>query len=53
VPPDGVLCSIAFPSLWLNVQALLDGTMWQVVETLTRGMASREHEEFVRQLAHT
>jgi len=39
-----------FPGLWLDVSALLDGDMEQVLATLNSGLASQEHQMFVEQL---
>jgi Uma2 family endonuclease len=48
--PDGILTSETFPGLWLNVAAMLEGKLDVVLTTLQQGLASAEHEEFVRQL---
>jgi len=50
-PADGVWRSQMFPGLWLNGPALLQGNMAQVVATLTQGLNSPEHAEFMEQLA--
>ena len=44
---DGVLKSVVFPGLWLDVQALLKGDNNAVMATLTKGLDSPEHREFV------
>jgi Uma2 family endonuclease len=49
--PDGVIRSVVFPGLWLNVPALLKGDMLQVLECLNEGMRSSEHAAFVSKLA--
>ena len=51
LPPDGVLRSLVFPGLWLDVTALLDGNMPQVLATLQRGLDSPDHAELVERLA--
>lgn len=47
---EGVLCSEAFPGLWLHPEALLRGDLKQVLETLQQGIANDAHQEFVQQL---
>jgi Uma2 family endonuclease len=51
VPADGVVRSVVFPGLWLNVPALLEGDMAAVLDTLRRGLDSPEHAAFVARLA--
>ena len=46
----GILKSPFFPGLWLDVSALLAGEMQQVLSVLNSGIASEEHQEFVKQL---
>lgn len=48
---DGVLCSQAFPGLWLAPEALLIGDMSQVMAVVQSGIESREHSAFVEALA--
>lgn len=48
---NGVLRSSAFPGLWIDTPALLDRNLDRVMKTLQRGIASREHQEFVARLA--
>jgi Uma2 family endonuclease len=50
--PDGqgVIRSRMFPGLWLAVPELLAGNMQQVLAVLQQGLASSEHQNFVRQL---
>ncbi len=52
LPPnqEGVICSLVFPGLWLDVAAMLQGNMPQVLATLQRGINSGAHQEFVQQL---
>lgn len=47
----GVVCSLGFPGLWLDVPALLAGDSRKVLKTLQRGLASRAHAAFVARLA--
>ena len=47
---EGVIASRIFPRLWLDVAALLAGDMPQVLAVLHRGLATAEHQQFVRQL---
>lgn len=55
LPPgeDGILRSPTFPGLWLDPAALLSGDMARVFEVLRQGIASPEHEEFVRRLCES
>ncbi|MGC1307604.1 MAG: Uma2 family endonuclease [Phormidesmis sp.] len=50
--PDesGLLRSQVFPGLWLDVNALIAGDLFQVLETLKMGIESLSHQAFVRQL---
>lgn len=47
---NGVLESVAFPGLWLNVPALLDKDQTKLLQTIQAGTASAEHAEFVKRL---
>ena len=51
-PPDeaGLIRSTMFPGLWLDTRALLSGHLAAAFETLERGLATLEHEAFVKQL---
>jgi Uma2 family endonuclease len=48
---DGLFRSRVFPGLWLNVPALLQGDMLQVLAALQEGLASADHQAFVARLA--
>jgi Uma2 family endonuclease len=48
---DGVLRSRVFPGLWLDVRALLEGDGARLLAVLDRGLASKAHAAFVRELA--
>ena len=48
---DGVIRSLIFPRLWLQVAAMLDGNMVQVIAVLQAGLNSVEHQAFVQRLA--
>jgi Uma2 family endonuclease len=48
---EGILRSTQFPGLWLDTQALLNGNLSGAFETLDRGLATPEHEAFVKQLS--
>ncbi len=50
---DGVIRSQIFPGLWLQIAAMLDGDMPQVLAVLQAGLNSAEHQAFVQQLAKT
>jgi Uma2 family endonuclease len=49
---EGVICSEVFPGLWLDKSALLSGKLNQVFAVLQQGLASPEHEEFVKKLSN-
>ena len=51
--PDrqGVYRSAVFPGLWLKADALITGDIATVLTTLQLGLASAEHESFVKQLS--
>jgi Uma2 family endonuclease len=48
---DAVVRSEAFPGLWLNVDAMLEGKLDVVLALLQQGMKTPEHQEFVDRLA--
>jgi Uma2 family endonuclease len=48
---DGVLRSVVFPGLWLDVPALFAQDAARVLATLQEGLNSKEHTEFVKRLA--
>lgn len=50
---DGVMRSSIFPGLWLQVAAMLEGNMPQVLAVLQMGLISVDHQAFVQQLAET
>lgn len=52
LPPDsdGILKSQIFPGLWLASPSLLSGNLAQVLHVLQQGIASLEHETFVKHL---
>ena len=45
-----ILCSQIFPGLWLAKTALLKGDLATVLNTLQQGIATAEHQNFVKQL---
>jgi Uma2 family endonuclease len=47
---DGIIRSVVFPGLWLNVGALLAGEMGAVIATLQAGLGSEEYASFKQQL---
>jgi Uma2 family endonuclease len=47
---DGIIRSRVFPGLWLDVAAMLNGNMPQVLSVLQAGINSDEHLAFVQQL---
>lgn len=48
---DGLIRSRVFPGLWLDVGALCNGNLAQVMQGLQTGIQSPAHAEFVQQLA--
>jgi Uma2 family endonuclease len=48
--PDGIVRSIAFPGLWLDVGALLRADLNAVLAMVQQGLKSTEHADFVAQL---
>lgn len=49
MPNDqGIVRSQVFPGLWLQVSAMLEGEMQQVLAVLQQGLGSVEHQAFVR-----
>ena len=48
---DGVFRSRCFPGLWLDITALWDLDMPRGNLVLQQGLATREHADFVAQLA--
>jgi Uma2 family endonuclease len=51
--PAGVLTSAVFPGLWLAVEPLLAGNLAEVLPVLYQGIATPEHDEFVKRLRRT
>lgn len=47
---EGILKSLIFPGLWLDVAALLRGDQTRVFAVLQQGIASAEHTRFVSEL---
>jgi hypothetical protein len=47
---DGILKSKAFPGLWLDADAMIQGDAKRVFETLQQGIASPEHQKFTAKL---
>ena len=47
---DGLLCSLVFPGLWLNTEAMLSGDLAQVLESVQLVIASPEHAQFVARM---
>lgn len=50
VGEDGVIRSEVFPGLWLDVAALRQGALAQVLATLQQGLQTPEHAAFVAEL---
>jgi 8-oxo-dGTP pyrophosphatase MutT (NUDIX family) len=49
--PDGILRSEVFPDLWIDPAALLARDRWRLLEVVRQGIASKEHADFVAELA--
>ncbi|MGC8644346.1 MAG: Uma2 family endonuclease, partial [Isosphaeraceae bacterium] len=47
---DGILRSVIFPGLWLDLAALVSGDSARVLAVLQQGIGSAEHAEFVARL---
>lgn len=47
---DGVIRAQTFPGLWIHVPSLFAWQFQPLMDTLSRGIASPEHAEFVRRL---
>ena len=52
---DAIVCSRAFPGLWLDFPSLVVGKGFDqgIYRTLNKGLRSAEHQAFVRKLANT
>jgi Uma2 family endonuclease len=48
--PEGIICSQIFPGLWLDKSALLLGDLAQVLTVLQQGLATAEHQDFVKKI---
>ncbi|NET09426.1 MAG: Uma2 family endonuclease [Merismopedia sp. SIO2A8] len=48
---DSMIRSSVFPGLWLNVPALLEGRVMEVLNGLQAGIADPSHQAFVQELA--
>lgn len=53
IEPDaeGIIRSSTFPGLWLEVPALLEGNMMQVLNVLQAGIADSAHQAFIQKLS--
>lgn len=49
--PDGIIRSVVFPGLWLNVTALLANDLRTLLATLEKGLATPEHAEFIERIS--
>ncbi len=50
---EGILKSQVFPGLWLDPPALLKADLQRVIQVLEKGLASPEHQAFLKHLAQT
>lgn len=46
----GIYKSKVFPGLWLDSRAMIDGDLLKVLEVVQQGIASPEHQRFVKKL---
>lgn len=53
MPHVGVIRSQIFPGLWLQLTAMLENNMPQVLAVLQASLNSTEHKAFVQQLLET
>ena len=50
IPEDGILRSLMFPGLWIDIQGLLARNSLRLMSTLDKGLVSAEHANFVATL---
>ncbi|MFB2938152.1 Uma2 family endonuclease [Aerosakkonemataceae cyanobacterium BLCC-F154] len=50
---NGIIYSQVFPGLWLDRAALLTGNLAKVLTVVQQGLASQEHEVFVKRLSQS
>lgn len=50
VAADGIVRSTIFPGLWLHPDGIIAGDLSGVLEILRRGLATQEHDAFLKQL---
>jgi len=50
-PPDGILRSLVFPGLWLDVAAFWAEDGARMLAALNAGLSSEDHQKFVKRLA--
>ncbi|MEQ9667416.1 hypothetical protein [Coleofasciculus sp. G2-EDA-02] len=48
---NGIICREIFPGLWLKQPALLAGDLTKVLEIIQQGIATAEHQMFVKSLS--
>ena len=48
---NGIICSETFPGLWLKQSALLAGNLAKVLEIVQQGIATAEHQMFIKSLS--
>jgi hypothetical protein len=51
IDTDGILRAKTFPGLWIHGPALLGKNFEQFTATLNQGLATPEHDAFVRELS--
>lgn len=50
IPADGILKSRTFPGFWIDTQALMERNVVRLADCLDEGIASAEHQTFVKKL---
>ncbi|HET6249337.1 MAG TPA: Uma2 family endonuclease [Tepidisphaeraceae bacterium] len=50
IASDGILRSIQFPGLWLDIAAIFRGDARAMIDTLNAGLATPEHAAFVERI---
>ena len=49
---DNIIKSQVFPGLWLAIDSLLNYDLAEVITTVQQGIATKEHQDFVREISN-
>ena len=49
-PDENIIKSEVFPGLWLAIDSLLNYDLAEVIATVQQGLATKEHQDFVREI---